>query len=87
MKLSERMIEAGWVIQRERNGSFTVFGSGLQRYRFDSQSNNWSDDLKAIEFSLEQDRTNKLSPLYSLFPTDGVESHKEYLPARRLSLP
>lgn len=55
MKLSEKMINAGWVIKRERNGSFTVYGSGAQEYRFDAQKKSWSEPLQTIELSLEQD--------------------------------
>ena len=85
MKLSDRMIEAGWVIQKERDGSFTVYGSGLQRYRFDSQSQSWSDDLQAIHFSLEQDRANDLSPyitssrLTALNHTRNISQPMSYL--------
>ena len=55
MKLSEKMIKAGWVVNRDRNGSFTVYGSGMQEYRYDSRTESWSEDLHTIELLLEQD--------------------------------
>ena len=55
MKLSEKMIKAGWVINHNRNGSFTVYGSGMQEYRYDSRTESWSEDLHTIELLLEQD--------------------------------
>ena len=55
MKLSEKMISAGWVVQRERDGSFRVYGSSMQEFRYDAGSGMWSDDLSTIELSLEQD--------------------------------
>lgn len=55
MKLSEKMIRAGWVIKREKNGSFIVYGSGSQEYHYDAQRNRWSENLQTIELSLEQD--------------------------------
>lgn len=55
MRLSERMIKAGWVVTRDRNGSFTVYGSGMQEYRYDSRTESWSEDLHTIELLLEQD--------------------------------
>jgi len=55
MRLSERMIKAGWVVNRDRNGSFTVYGSGMQEYRYDSRTDSWSEDLHTIELLLEQD--------------------------------
>ncbi len=55
MKLSKKMIKAGWVINNDRNGSFTVYGSGMQEYRYDSRTESWSEDLHTIELLLEQD--------------------------------
>ena len=55
MKLSEKMIKAGWVINHDRDGSFTVYGSGMQEYRYDSRTESWSKDLHTIELLLEQD--------------------------------
>lgn len=55
MKLSEKMIKAGWVINHERNGSFTVYGSEMQEYHYNSSTGSWSEDLHTIERLLEQD--------------------------------
>ncbi|MDC7219244.1 MAG: hypothetical protein PQJ59_04845 [Spirochaetales bacterium] len=55
MKLSQKMIKAGWVVNRHRDGSFTVFGSRMQEYHYDSNTERWSVDLSVIESSLEQD--------------------------------
>jgi len=49
------MICAGWAISREKNGSFTVYGSASQKFRYDARQNRWSEDLQTIELSLEQD--------------------------------
>lgn len=61
MKLSEKMIKAGWVVHRDNNGSFTVFGSEMQEYRYDSSTENWSEDLATIEHLLEQDLAENAS--------------------------
>ena len=64
MKLSDKMKLAGWVILKERNGSFTVYGSNSQEYRYDARQDCWSEDLKTIELSLEQDlRHNSASDM------------------------
>ncbi len=55
MKLSDKMKQAGWVILKERNGSYTVYGSNTQEYRYDALRNSWSEDLKTIELALEED--------------------------------
>jgi len=55
MRLSERMIKAGWVVNRDKNGSFTVYGSGMQEYCYDSRTESWSEDLHTIELLLEKD--------------------------------
>ena len=61
MKLSERMIKAGWVVQRNRDGSFTVYGSGRQEYRYHPGKDLWSEDQNLIEASLEQDLADACS--------------------------
>jgi len=55
------MIKAGWVVNHDRNGSFTVYGSGMQEYRYDSRTKSWSVDLHTIERSLEQDLAENTS--------------------------
>lgn len=61
MKLSQKMIKAGWVVNRDASGSFTVYGSGMQEYRYDAKTDSWSEDLHIIEHSLDQDLAENAS--------------------------
>ena len=61
MKLSEKMIKAGWVVHRDSDGSFTVYGSGKLEYQYNSKTESWSEDLQTIELSLQQDKTDAAS--------------------------
>jgi len=55
MKLSKKMLKAGWNIIREKNGSFTIFGSNARKYTFTPATDTWSVPLKNIEQSLDRD--------------------------------
>lgn len=65
MKLSEKMIQAGWVIQRESNGSFTVYGSEMQEYHYNSSTKSWTENLDIIERAFQADlEADSTSPEY-----------------------
>ena len=55
MKLSKKMLKAGWNIIPEKNGSYTIWGSNAQQYTFTPATNKWSVPLEEIEKSLEKD--------------------------------
>ncbi len=55
MKLSKKMLEAGWNIIRENNNAYTVIGSGNRKYTFCPETGEWSAPLEKIEESLQND--------------------------------
>jgi len=67
MKLSEKMLKAGWNIIPEKNGSYTIFGSNAQTYTFTPDTNEWSIPREEIEHfldnDLEQIRSKKASAM------------------------
>ncbi len=67
MKLSERMIEAGWNIVLGRNGSYTVHASKARKCTFTPNTGRWSVSLEKLEQALETDleliKAKKLSPM------------------------
>jgi len=42
MKLSKKMLKAGWHIIPEKNGAYTIFESNAQTYTFTPDTNQWS---------------------------------------------
>ena len=67
MKLSKKMLEAGWNIICEKNGTYTIFGSNARRYTFIPATGKWSMPREEIEQALEKDleqiRFKKSSPV------------------------
>ncbi len=67
MKLSRKMLKAGWVITAKDDGSYEITGSENQQYRYSPASSEWSRPLEEIEESLETDiqriREGSLSPI------------------------
>jgi len=55
MKLSKKMLKAGWNIIREKSGSYTIFGSNARRYTFTPVTNRWSMPQGEIEHALDKD--------------------------------
>jgi len=56
MKLSARMIEAGWNIVPGRDGSYTVHASKARECTFSPATGRWSVPLERLEQALETDR-------------------------------
>ncbi|ACN17608.1 conserved hypothetical protein [Desulforapulum autotrophicum HRM2] len=67
MKLSERMIKAGWNIVLGRDGSYTVHASKARKCTFSTDTGRWSVPLEkleqALETDLEQIKAKDLSPM------------------------
>lgn len=67
MKLSARMIKAGWNIVPERDGSYTVHASKARKCTFSPGTGRWSVPLERLEQALEADldqiAAHALSPL------------------------
>lgn len=67
MKLSERMIKAGWNIVLARDGSYTVHASKARKCTFSPNTGQWSVPLEKLEQALETDleriKAKKLSPM------------------------
>jgi len=67
MKLSEKMLQAGWNIIHEKNGSFTVYGSNNRKYTFNQTTGQWSCSEQIIINTLEEDldliKSGKLFPM------------------------
>lgn len=55
MKLSKKMLKAGWNIIPEKNGTYTVWGSNARQYTFTPATNKWSVPPEEIEQSLDKD--------------------------------
>lgn len=49
------MLQAGWNIIREKNGSYTIFGSNARQYTFIPAMNKWSVPKEEIEHVLDKD--------------------------------
>jgi SAM-dependent methyltransferase len=67
MKLSERMIKAGWNIVLGRDGSYTVHASKARKCAFFPDTGRWSVPLEKLEQALaadlEQIEAKNLSPM------------------------
>lgn len=67
MKLSKKMIKAGWNIVPGRDGSYTVHASKARKYVFSPATGRWSVPLEnleqALEADLEQIKAKNLSPV------------------------
>jgi len=67
MKLSKRMIKAGWNIVLGRDGSYTVHASKARKCAFSPATGRWSVPLEkleqALEADLEQIKGKHLSPM------------------------
>ncbi|RKX94413.1 MAG: hypothetical protein DRZ90_11940 [Spirochaetes bacterium] len=69
MKLSEKMILAGWVINKNGDDTFIVYGPNNQKYSYDSSAKIWSGDVvdleKEVDEDLEKIKQGKRSPITS----------------------
>ena len=69
MKLSEKMIQAGWVINKQSDRSFVIYGPHNRRFSYNPTAKTWSggaDDLeKKVDEDLEIIKQGKRSPITS----------------------
>jgi|GEM_PF-1198672 len=55
VKLSKKMLEAGWTISVSDNGIYEVTGSAGKRYTYSPGNDSWSCDMEEIKGRLKQD--------------------------------
>ena len=81
MKLSKKMIKAGWNIVPERDGSYTVHASHARKCTFSPATGGWSVPLerleKALEADLEQIEAKNLSPLITASKLTALSHTKQ----------
>lgn len=65
MKLSQRMLKAGWNIVPGRDGTYTVHASHARQCTFSSATGHWSVPLERIEKALAADLANIASHAHS----------------------
>lgn len=95
MKLSEKMIQAGWVINKNAEESFIVYGPNNQKFSYDSTAKTWldgGDDLeKKVDEDLEIIKQGKRSPITSASRLTALNHAKQssqpvrYICSKRLT--
>ncbi|MFA6815946.1 MAG: class I SAM-dependent methyltransferase [Lentisphaeria bacterium] len=69
MKLSEKMIQAGWVIAKQSDNSFVVYGSHNRMFSYNPTTKMWSVGVEEIEKEVDKDleiiEQGKRSPITS----------------------